>query len=207
MATRKKEDTSKPMSARSRPLIPADPKDDEGPADAVASEEAIQPPLIPDSEIPVREPTPILNGRIAATYLDISLSRDKKGAKFCSLEFSMTLTEKHDRYLPKKVAKARAWLDETDNKLVQVNHIKPQTVDIYEDAKDKKAVLHITGGTVERASVSMIEETGKGKTKKVIRLVFWLCIERDEKAIDFATSRDTEEFWLEMDQTQMKIGE
>jgi hypothetical protein len=209
MAKKKNED-GKPTSARSRPLLPANPKDDEGPAGVVVmetKEEPIQPPLIPDADIPAVEPTPIVNDRIVATYVGLSISRDKNEEKLCSLEFSMTLTEKHDRYLPKKVAKAHAWLVETDNKLVQVNHVKPQTVNIFDDPKEKKPILHIVGGTIERASVAMIEETGKGKTKKVIRFVFRLCIERDDKAIAFAAWRDTEQFWLEMDQTQMKIGE
>jgi hypothetical protein len=119
----------------------------------------------------------------------------------------MTLTEKHDKYVPRKVAKAHSWLVESDNKLVKVDHIKPQTVNVFEDPKDKKPVLHIVGGTIESASVAMIEESGKGTSKKVIRFDFWLCSERDDRAIAFAAWRDTEQFWLEMDQTQMKIGE
>jgi hypothetical protein len=205
-----KNGNGKPTSARSRPLLPADPKDDEAPAGVLvidADAEPIQAPLIPEADIPAVEPTPIVNGRVVATYVGFSLARDKNNKKLCSLEFSMTLTEKHDRYLPKKVAKAHEWLYETDNKLVQVNHIKPQTVNIFDDPKEKKPIMHIVGGTIERASVAMIEETGKGKSKKVIRFVFRLCIERDDKAVSFGAWRDEEQFWLEMDQTQMKIGE
>jgi hypothetical protein len=204
MATNKKEG-DKPTSARIRTINHPNPKDDEGPADA--KEDQIQAPLIPDSEIPVIEPTPIVNGRVVATYMGLSLSRDKDNAKECSLEFSMTLTDKHDKYLPKKVATAHKWIVETDNKAVQVNHIKPQTVDIYDDPQARKTLLHLVGGTVERASVAMIEETGKGKSKQVIRFVFRLRIERDDKAIEFGAWHDTEQFWLEMNQTQMKMGE
>lgn len=174
---------------------------------AVEGSEPIQAPLIPESEIPAIEPTAIQNGRMVATYNGLSLSRDKDNAKECSLEFSMTLTKGHDKYVPKKVAAAHKWIEETDNKAVQVNHIKPQTVNIYDDPKGKKPVLHVVGATIERAAVSIIEETGKGKAKKVIRFVFRLCVERDEPTIKFGAWRDTEQFWLEMDQSQRTITE
>lgn len=195
--------TDKPTSARTRSINPPNPKDDEAPAgEAEEKQEPIQAPLIPESEIPVVEPTPIVNDRMVATYVGLSLSRDKNGEKLCSLEFSMTLTPEHDGYVPKKVAAAHEWLVDSDNKLIQVNHIKPHTVDIYDEPNAKKPLLHVVGGTVEKASVAMIEETGKGKAKKVIRFVFRLCVERDEKAIAFGAWNDESQFWLDMDQTQ-----
>ncbi len=194
----------KPTSARSHSINAPNPKEDEVPP---AGEEPIQAPLIPEAEIAAVEPTPIVNDRMVATYVGLSLSRDKDGEKLCSLEFSMTLTKEHDDYVPKKVADAHEWLVDSDNKMIQVNHIKPHTVDIYDEPNAKKPLLHVVGGTVEKASVAMIEETGKGKAKKVIRFVFRLCVERDDKAIAFGAWNDESQFWLDMDQTQRTIAD
>jgi hypothetical protein len=197
-----------PTSARTRSLIPPDPKDDQDRIEMhqeAAAAEAIQAPLIPDSEIPAIEAKAIQNNRMAATYVGLSLSRDKEQEKRCSLEFSMTLTDEHREYVPDKVARAQAWLVAQDNKLIQVNHVAAQTVDIFDEPKAKKPTLHIVGAEVEKASVAMIEETGKGKAKKVIRFVFRLRVERDKDVIDFGAWNDECQFWLSMAETQLSL--
>jgi hypothetical protein len=199
-----------PTTSRTRSLAPDDPNDDKPDGEQETTEtgdreEPVQAPLIPEAEMPAVEPTQIVNKRMVAQYVGLSLSRDKDGEKLCSLDFSMTLTKEHDDYVPKKVAAAHKWLVKEDNKIIGVNHIPAQTMDIYDDPKAKKPVIHIVGATVERASLSMIEETGKGKSKKVIRFSFRLKVERDEETIDFAAWQDENQFWLDMNETQSSL--
>jgi hypothetical protein len=168
--------------------------------------EEIQPPLIPDADMPKAiEAIPIQNDRVAATYVGMGLARDKKDEKLVFLEFSFTMTKHHTDFVPEKVADAFKWLERTDNKSIVVNHIEPQTVDVFETPKDKKPAIHLSGASVQAASVAMIEESGKGKTKKVIRFRFRLMVERSEAAINFAAWRDQEQFWLVLVDTQAKI--
>jgi hypothetical protein len=167
--------------------------------------EAIQAPLIPDAGVQAVEPTGIDNDRIAATYLGLSLSRDKD-RKLVSLDFSFVLTDEHHKYIPAKVAEAQDFLVDTDNKMVGVNHLKPHTVDVFKAPNAKKSELHLVGADLTKASVTMVEETGKGITKKVIRFKFSILVERDEEIIDFGAWNDEQEFWLTMEQTQRVLA-
>lgn len=204
-----------PTSSRTRSIEPPNPKDDQEPPEDRRDEETeeiadppgeTQAPLIPDSEIEVVEAKAIVNDHMAAQYMGLSLSRDQKGEKLCSLEFSLQLTDDHADYVPEKAATAYTWLLLTDNKESKLNHVPSQTVDIFEEPKAKKPMLHIVGAAVEKASVTMIEESGKGKSRKVVRFVFRLKVERDEKTIDFAAWNDEREFWIDMKQTQKSFA-
>jgi hypothetical protein len=207
----KKKDEKRPTSARDKSLAPEGPLSEEEKAELTANdsqsgEESIQPPLIPDADMPKAiEAIPIQNDRVAATYVGMGLARDKKDEKLVFLEFSFTMTKHHADHVPEKVADAFKWLERTDNKSIVVNHVEAQTVDVFETPKDKKPAIHLSGASVQAASVAMIEENGKGKTKRVIRFRFRLMVERSEDVVTFAAWRDQEQFWLVMEDTQAKI--
>lgn len=207
----KKKDEKRPTSARDKSLAPEGPLSEEEKAeltahDSQSGDEEIQPPLIPDADMPKAiEAIPIQNDRVAATYVGMGLARDKKDGKLVYLEFSFTMTKHHADFVPEKVAEAFRWLEKTDNKLIGVNHIEAQTVDVFETPKDKKPAIHLSGASVQAASVAMIEENGKGKTKHVIRFRFRLMVERAADVVNFAAWRDEEQFWLVMTDTQAKI--
>lgn len=198
-----------PTTSRTKSLAPGDPEETkpEGESTEATAEkrEPIQAPLIPEAEIPVKEAEPIVNKRMVVTYNNLSLSRDKDGEKLVTLEFSQTLTADHSDYIPAKLSAAYSWLLRNDNKLIQINHVPDQTIDVYADPKEKKPLLHLVGATVERAIVALIEETGKGKSKKVVRCAIRFKVERDEKTIDFAAWNDDQQFWITMAQTQQEI--
>lgn len=202
-----------PTTSRTKSIAPGDPEDAElqKEFDAKAEQreaekkEPIQAPLIPEAEIPVREAEPIVNKRMVVTYNNLSLSRDKDGEKLVTLEFSQALTADHSDYVPAKVHAAYSWLLRNDNKLIEVNHVPDQTIDVYADPKEKKPILHLVGAAVTRAKVEVIEESGKGKSKKVVRCKFLFRVERDDKVIDFAAWNDDQQFWITMVQTQAEI--
>jgi hypothetical protein len=207
----KKKD-GKPTSAREKSLAPEAPLTEEekeqlAKHDAESGDaEEIQAPLIPEADMPKAiEAIPIQNDRIAATYVGMGLARDKKDEKLVFVEFALTMTKLHADYVPEKVADAFKWLERTDNKSIVVNHVEAQTVDIFETPKEKKPALRVVGADVLKATVAMIEENGKGKTKRVIRFSFRLLVERSEEVIEFAAWRDEETFWLKMGDTQGSI--
>jgi hypothetical protein len=138
----------KPTSARTRSIAPPLIGDEAPAGDVVVEEaaeevadpptetkEAIQAPLIPDSEIAVREAEPIQNERMAATFLTMTISRDKEDDPLVSLAFSMTLTDDHDDYIPEKVADARKWLLRSDNKAEVLQKVPAQTIDVFNEPK------------------------------------------------------------------------
>jgi hypothetical protein len=195
----------KPTSARSKSLAPEEPLTK---AEQEAAEEAepIQAPLIADEDMPpVVEAEPIQNGRIAATYVGMSLDRDKEDEKLVHLIFSFKVTRDHEELIPDKFFKAYKWLLSSDNKSVGIDNVDDQTIDVYTKPDGKKEALHLSVAKIVSAKTEAIEENGKGKTKHVVRCKFSAVIERSEKAIAFAAWRDGESFWLTIVQSQDSI--
>lgn len=208
----KTKQTKGPTSARLLRNRPADP-DDRASLTMAEQEQAvkesekeapIQGQLIPDADVKAIEPSAVQNGRVAATYLGDSKTREKD-QKLVYLAFSFTLTNEHKAHVPQKVADAQTWLSRTDNKSVDVNHLPPQTVEVFESPTTKQRELHLVGAAMTKASVSMIEETGKGKSKKVIRFKFSLLVERDDDLKAFTWENDDRQFWLELNETQASL--
>jgi hypothetical protein len=204
----------KPTSAREKSLAPEDPddayvkKEGAGVVEVAGDEgEPLQAPLISEADMPpVVEADPIQNGRVAATYVGMSLDRGKKGEKMVLLEFSFVLTAAHAFHVPKRLSDAYAWLVGEDNKSIQVSHIEPQTVDVFDTPRAKKTQLHMVDAVVSRAVVSMVEESGKGKTRKVIRCSVRFSVERDVDVIAYSAWRDQETFWLQLGDTQGSLA-
>lgn len=202
-----KDKGGKPTSARLLRNRPPDPEESHSMAmeeQEAEAQEPIQGQLIADSEVAAIEPSAVQNDRIAATYLGDSKSREKDTA-MVYLDFSFTLTNEHKKFVPDKVADAQTWLTKNDNKLVGVNHLPAQTVDVFLSPNEKSPELHLVGAEMTKATVSMIEETGKGKTKKVVRFKFSLLVERDRDLKDFTWENDDKQFWLTLEDTQQSL--
>lgn len=209
----------KPTSARTRSIahFPPPKGDEEVKGDVVDSEfeevadppeqskEAVQAPLLPESEMKPQEPEPIQNNRVAATYLGLTLSQYKDD-KFVSLAFSMKLTKEHEDHVPEKVSDAYKWVVKTDNKQVTIQGIEKQTIEVFAAPKEKKSEMKIVGGVIEKSQVVVNEETGKGTSIDVIRFKFSVKIPRTRDAIDFAAWNDELDFWLVMKDTQRRMN-
>lgn len=200
----------KPVTARTRSLAPGEPdekKEDEvfDAAAADRAEKEVQPPLIPDSEVEVKIPKPVSNKRFVSTYTNCSLMRDKKNEKLITLMFSAVLTPEHEDLVPEKIFDARQWLLKQDNKLVQVDHIPAQTVDVFDGPKSETELLHFIGAKVEKSVVSIVEESGKGKAQKVARLMLHFTVERTAETVGFAAWNDGQQYWLIVKDTQKRL--
>jgi len=201
-----KKDT--PTSARLLPNRPVDASD--GPAglraaDVDAYEQQFKTPELLADPVDAVRPLAVQNGRLLATYVGLKLERDKNKEKLVHLTFSFPLETAHDGYLPKKVKAAWDYLVESHDTLIQVAEIPPITLDLYEDTKEKKPVLHLVGAEFSKAVVQVIEEVGKGKATKVTRFAFRVLVERDEKTMHFAAWNDGEQFWIQMPETQKSM--
>jgi len=170
-----------------------------------AEQQVKTPELLADPADAVK-PSPVQNNRLHATYIGLGLERDKDKEKLVHLDFSFTLEAEHDGHLPAKVKHAWDYLRESGDKAVQVQGIPAVTLDVYDEPKVKKPLLHLVGAEFSKAIVSIIEEVGKGKAVKKTRFAFRLLVERDEDVIQFAAWNDGEEFWITMPMTQASMA-
>lgn len=163
-----------------------------------------QSPLIAEVE-EAKHPVPVQAGRILATYLGMKLERNKDGDRFIDLDFSFPLTSLHNGLIPRKVREAWTYLKHSGNKAVQVIHIPPDSMGVYLDPKEKEAELAIGNAHYIKATVSQVEETGKGKTVIVTRFRFRLRVERSKENVNFAAWNDGEQFWIRLDPVQKEL--
>lgn len=219
-------ETDKPTSARLLKNRPLDPKEDAAEvrppslrdkafgeaaeqltADQVEGKETQvgHPELLADAA-EATAPLPVQNNRLHATYIGLGLERDKD-QRLVHLDFSFPLATEHNGHLPKKVKDAWDYLIASKNKLIQISAIPAVTLSLYKDPTAKKSILHLIGADFSKAIVSIIEEVGKGKTKKVTRFAFRVIVERTDEVIAFAAWHDGEEFWITMPSTQKNIGD
>lgn len=198
--------TERPTSARLLGNRPVDASEKVGATIDEAEAQIKTPELLADPAQATR-PTIVQNGRFLATYVGCKLERDKDKEKLVHLHLSIALQAEHNGYLPAKVKRAWDYLVESHDKLVQVQEIPAVTLDVYNDTKERKPLLHLVGAEFSKAVVGIFEESGKGKTVKVTRFEFRVLVERDEKTMHFAAWHDGEEFWIQMPPTQKAIGE
>jgi hypothetical protein len=225
-ASRTTRTATRPTSARLLPNRPLDPKTDDadvrppsarektfGAAAAELGPESIEQPgqvthpeLLASAEEATR-PVAVQNGRMLATYVGLGLERGKENEKLVHLDFSFPLEESHNGHVPTKVKDAWDYLITSENKLIQISEVAAVTLSVFSDPKKERPLLHLTAASFSKAIVSIVEEVGKGKAKKVTRFSFRLLVERTDKVIEFGAWNDGEEFWLTMPATQKHLGE
>jgi hypothetical protein len=207
-------------SARLLPNRPLDPEKDDvevRPKGQVFAEAAaqvgpdnIEPPAQKELLAPpeaAERPQVVQNGRILATYVGMHLHRDKGDAALVHLDFSFPLDETHNGHLPKKVKNAWDYLASSGDVAVRVGDMPAMTLDVYLDPKEKKPELHLIGADFSRAIVQVVEETGKGASKKVTRFAFRLLTERTNVLMQWAGWSDGKLFWLTLKPTQKSLDD
>lgn len=218
--------TGKPTSARLLRNRPLDQKDDDvevrppslrdkafeeaaeqlTPEEIAAKDAQVEHPALLADEAEAKAPIAVQNDRMHATYLGLGLEREKD-QRLVHLDFSFPLELVHNGYLPRKVKDAWEYLISSKNKMIQILGVPAVTLSLYQSPASKKATLHLVGADFAKAIVSIIEEVGKGKTKKVTRFAFRLLVPRTEEIIAFAAWHDGEDFWITMPTTQKNIGD
>jgi len=184
------------------PDTPLDKKADGDERDAKS--EPTQAPLIPEAEIPVKVAVAVENNRMFATFVVPHLGIDKTGAKTLALEFSFPIVDAHRGRIPANVEHTYGHVLSGQLKRGDVTGVDAQTVDIFETSKSKKPALHLVEVPVLKPIVSEKEESGKGKTRNVIRFSFWLSV--DFSYSEWALENFNKEFWLVMADSQASFA-
>ena len=142
-----------------------------------------------------------------ANYVRPHFNQDEED-RYVELEFSFALTGDHRGKLARAVEDSWNFLERyasEDHTQVRNFPIEPQTVDIHLAADDEEVALHLSGVPVTRASLAIVEETGKGAKTKMTRFSFRLRSEHTKRVIDFATSQYGNQVWLAMSETQKRL--
>jgi hypothetical protein len=125
--------------------------------------------------------------------------------RFLGLEFSMPLTPEHKGQLPKKIERQWENLEEGDVKTVQVFGIAPQSITLRLEPAQKESAFSVSAMWIETAELALIEETGAGASKEVVRLRFtaWMNLQMDE--LKWASKHYDNEFWMELSEAQGEL--
>jgi hypothetical protein len=135
-------------------------------------------------------------------YLRPHFDQDKEGARRLKLEFSVPLTDAHKDMFSAQISRSWKSLVALGNKHLDILGVEGHTVDLGFSPEDQH--LRLTSW-VEKCSVSMVEERGKGGIRQVVRLQFRLGTYPEKEVIDFAVNNYGETVWIRMRETQGKL--
>lgn len=148
-------------------------------------------------------PKPVRGGRMLAHFVGPHYI-NKDGERSIGLEFSFPLEKDHKGLIPRKVMDAWEVLKGGNVKRIDVKDVEPQTVGIS-IAPDDKEDLTLPAAEVTKASLSVIVEKGKGKTKEVHRFTVRFVVDRNKAIRDFIWNQDGESIWITMQRTQASL--
>lgn len=202
--TKKKgQQKDKPTSARTHSLAPPEP--DDKPSMTMAEQEE-QLELAGVETVEVELPKQVQNGMILATMLKPDFEEGKDDKRFIGVALSFELTKEHEGMLPDRVVEAWEFVQGGGSKRVDVIDINPQALEIG-FAPDTKIEIEIPWNSIRKASVSVIEETGKGESKDVIRFKFTAFSEIESSVVRFCSKYFGKAVWIKLEKSQAEIEE
>jgi hypothetical protein len=158
-------------------------------------------------QAPAAPPQPrIQDGKCVVHFVKFSFDRDKNRKAIALMDFSLELDEAHAGHFPREVEDSWRYLKKGNVKRIDANGIPPQNVEIA-TAPDGKADLDLTAATIAKATVSLIVQKGKGKAQKITRLMFRVLADVDKEVAHFCENSYDEPVWIEMQETQARLGE
>lgn len=178
-----------------------DPKNPDGdfvPAAAPEQTELPEQPVAPD---------PVQNGRMAITFHAPRFYMVKDD-KLLDLDVAMRLSDSHAGILPKEIERVWEFMrpgTETGRKIADIPCPDLVVARFFLGSDSKKTLLELEGASITKATLAHVVETGRGREVHYIRFSFALTTVRHARAIDFATSSDGADFWLEMYTPQGKL--
>jgi hypothetical protein len=149
-------------------------------------------------------PKVVRAGRMLAHFVRAHFDRDGKDRAVAVLEVSFPLTPEHKGMLPSQVEKQWKNIKDGGVTSVTVRDIPAQTVNIslLPDGSDD---LVLVGALIQKATLALKVEKGKGKEVEVIRYSFRISTERSKEIIKFATTYDGSEIWITSKRTQASL--
>jgi hypothetical protein len=192
----------KPTSARTHSLAPADLDETKSMTMAEREEQA---ELAGIKEGAVTElPKQVQNGMILATMLKPDFEEGKDDKRFIGVALSFQLTAEHEDMLPDQVAHAWEFVKQGGTKRVDIVDITPQSLEVG-FASDTKVEIEIPWNDIRKASISVVEETGKGETQEVIRFKFVAFSEIESSVVRFCSKYFGKAVWIKLEKSQVEI--
>jgi hypothetical protein len=157
-------------------------------------------------EMPVAEKSPAVVGKkIRVNYVRPHFDRVKSGKRTVALEISFALVDAHDKLLPKRITDGWNFMTKRGNKRLDLVDVPGQRALFFLTSDDKEEICVLPAAKISHVSLQVIEESGTGKAKKVIRLSFRLQVEISNSVAKFAEFNFGQELYMEMHETQEEL--
>jgi hypothetical protein len=191
----------RPTSARSHSLAPAD-KDETKSTTIAEQEEQLE--LSGATTIEAELPKQVQNGMILATMLKPDFEEGKDDKRFVGVALSFQLTDEHWDMLPDKILDAWKFVNKGGTKRIDIIDIPPQSLEVG-FAPDTAVEIEIPWTDIRKASISMIEETGKGEAKEIIRFKFVAFSEVESSVVRFCSKYFGKAVWIKLEKSQVEL--
>jgi hypothetical protein len=156
-------------------------------------------------EVPVEEKVPaVVKDKMRVNYVRPHFERLKSGTRTIALEISFALTDAHDDLLPKRIKEGWTFMTKKGYKRLDIIEVPGQRAAFFM-APDMEEAVVLPAAKVTHTSLQVIEETGSGKEKKVIRLSFRLQVEMSHEVAKFAEWHFGDELYMRMHETQEEL--
>lgn len=164
-------------------------------------EDAVQ-KVLPGTEKP--EPQVVIGDIILAEFVRPHFFMDDK-ERFCGLEFSITLTRSHRGKLPRSAEDAWRFIERLRcYKRVMGIEVGDQEVKLRL-VSDGEVDLLLPCASIQKATVSMVKQRGKGANEKIVRFSFQAVVAATASIYTFAATQFGNQVWVEMHQAQAEI--
>jgi len=157
-----------------------------------------------DTKQQVELPKQVQNGMILATMLKPYFEEGKDDKRFVGVALSFQLTDEHRDMLPEKVLDAWKFVNRGGTKRIDIIDINPQALEIG-FAPDTKTEIEIPWTHIRKASISVIEETGKGEAKEIIRFKFVAFSEVESSVVRFCSKYFGKAVWIKLEKSQVEL--
>lgn len=143
----------------------------------------------------------VANGRFKC-FFDRPIFSKYKDVVLIALQFTVPLDQDHDALLPDVIAAAHKDVMKKGRVRINLNGIPAQHAMLFLSSASVEDMATLPACKMVNVNIAMVERKGEGSARKVARLSFRLQSERSEQLAHFAELNMSNDFWLELRDTQ-----
>jgi hypothetical protein len=144
-------------------------------------------------------PPAIVKGRVAVNFLRPHFEHDAKlDKRFVGLELSFELRDEHETFVPAEVKRFWEIVKRGGVKSIAMTEIPLQEIELGIAPEGDDRDLEIKMAQVEKASLTVVEQSGSGQDTEVIRFTFRVKAVLDAELEKFACRHFGKTMWLKM---------
>lgn len=196
---------TKPGSPAARGQVTPFKKDDDKPIAPGAGEGEKQQGELVEVEDSVKNP-PIVGKKIKATLNKPKFDRTKNGERLIVLPISFVMVKEHKELLYDRICVAWDDMAKNDWPSLEVNRIPAQRA-VFFLTHDTDETLELQAAKFSHGALQVIEETGTGSAKKVIRFAFRLTVLLTDDVLRFASQQFDQTIYLTLEDSQEELFE